>query len=114
MQLVDQSVGARRDRGVELIFRVGLHVAMEFRTLNGDVLHLPRIDLVQQVGIGDLRVLAPHVGAALDNAPQQHQADEDKDPEHDRFDGRIHQDSSFPAGEKPRRATSITAYSIPI
>jgi hypothetical protein len=48
---------------------------------------LARVDPVQQVGIRDLRVFASHVGAALDNAPQQHQTNEDEDPEHDRFDG---------------------------
>src|ERR1039458_3733924 len=40
-------------------------------------------------------------GALLHHTPQKHEANEDKDPEHNRFNGRIHQDSSFPAGENP-------------
>ncbi len=100
MQLVDQRVGVLRNRGVEFVLGSGLQVAVQFGALDGDILHLLRVDLVQQVGVGDFRLLS-HVGAALHNAPKQHEADEDEDPEHDRFDGRIHQDSSFPAGEKP-------------
>jgi hypothetical protein len=37
--------------------------------------------------------------AMRDNAPQQYQADEYKDPEHDSFDGRIHQDPLSRRGE---------------
>ena len=51
-QLVHQGVGARQDRGVELILGVGLQMAVELRSLNGDILHLPRVDLVEQVGVG--------------------------------------------------------------
>jgi hypothetical protein len=38
----------------------------------------------------------------------------DKDPEHDRFNGRIHQDSSFPGGGEAAVRTSSTAYIIPL
>ncbi len=99
---------------MELILGIGLQVAAQLRALDGDVLHLLRINLVEQVRVRDLRILAADAIAAADNTPQQHQADEDEDPEHDGFNGRIHQDSSFPAGEKPLTRTSITAYSFPL
>ena len=70
---------------------------MQLSALDGYILHLLRIDLVEQIGVGDFRVF-PHARATLHNTPEQHETDQDKDPEHDRLDSRIHQDSSFPAG----------------
>ena len=83
---------------MELFLRRGLHMAAKVSALDGRVLHQPLLHLVVQLGVGDLRVLGSHSCALLHNAPEQHKADQDKDPEHDRLDGRIHQDSSFPAG----------------
>ena len=74
--------------------------------LNGNVLDLLRVDLVEQIGVLDFRVFPAHAAAFGDDAPKHNQADENKDPEHDRLDGRIHQDSSFPAGENPLTGTS--------
>ena len=95
VQLVDQRIGAGRNRGMELVLRA-LQMAVQLCALDGDILHLAGIDLVQKIGVADLCVLA-HAGASLHHAPQEHEADEDKDPEHDRFNARIHQGSSFPA-----------------
>src|ERR1035437_8514902 len=83
-------------------------MAVELGTLDGDILHRARLDLVQQIGVANLSVLAG-TGALLHHTPQQHEANEDKDPEHDRFNGRIHQDSSFPAGENPLEGVFNTA-----
>jgi hypothetical protein len=84
---------------VELILGVGPQVTVQFVTLNRRVLHRPRLHLVEQVGVSDLCVFA-HACAPLHHTPKEHETDKDKDPEHDRLNGRIHQDPSFPGGEK--------------
>jgi len=87
-------------RGVELVLGRGLQVAVQLIALDLRILHQALLNFVDQVGVFNLRILA-HAGASLHHAPQKHEADENKHPEHDRFNARIHQDSSFPAGEKP-------------
>src|SRR5579863_9479681 len=107
MQLADQRIRAGRDRGVELVF--GSHeMAVQLGTLDGHILHLTRFDLIEQIGVADLCVLA-NAGASLHYAPQEHETDKDKDPEHDRFYARIHQDSSFPV----RRFKSVMPSGTP-
>jgi hypothetical protein len=90
-----------RNSGVELILGRGFQVAVQLSALDRGILHQPGLRLIEQIGVGDLRVF-PHARAALHYSPQHHQADEDEDPEHDRFDSRIHQDPSFPAGGSSR------------
>ena len=97
VKVLRQRVGVGRDRDVELVFGRRLQVAVQFGALDGNVLHLTRFDLVEQIGVGELRLL-PHARAPRDDTPQEHQTDEDEHPEHDCLDGRIHQDSSFPGG----------------
>ena len=86
LQFLGQRIGVGRNRGVELLFGRGLQMPVQIGALNGDILHLPRLDLVQQIGIGVLR-LFPHACALRHDTPQQHQTNQDEDPEHDRFDG---------------------------
>ena len=87
------------DRGMELLLRRRFHMAAEIGALNGSVLHHVVLHLVVQVGIRYLRVFTRADRAVLDNTPEQHEADQYKDPEHDRFDGRIHQDPLSRRGE---------------
>ena len=99
------------DVGVELLFGRGLQVAVQLVALDLGILHQPLLHLAVQVGVGNLRVLGPHASALRHHAPKQHEADEDKDPEHDRFDGRIHQYSSLSALEKPASGSSAPSAS---
>ena len=75
-----------------------LQVAMHFGSLDGRVLDLSGIDLIQQIRVAHRGRLA-HARAPLNHGPKQHQADQDKYPEHDCFYGRIHQNPSFPASK---------------
>ena len=87
------------DRGVELLLRRRFHVPAKLRC-PGSVHPGPALlHLVVQLGVGDFRVFTRADGAVLDHAPQQHKANEYKDPEHDRFNGRIHQDPLSRRGE---------------
>src|ERR1035437_1686315 len=87
------------NRGVKRVRGRALHVARQLVALDGRIVHRSR--LIEQIRVAELSLLSTHACASLHHAPKQHEADENKDPEHDRFDGRIHQDSSFPVLEKP-------------
>ena len=69
IELVEQGVGARRERGVELILRVLFRWPCSSVPWIVTSCTWPRADLVEQIGVGDFRVFASHVGAALDNSP---------------------------------------------
>ena len=70
------------DMGVELFLGRGLHVAVQLRALDLGVGYLPLFHLVVQVGVRNLRVLAPS-RALRPHAQEHHEADEDKSPEQD-------------------------------
>ena len=58
------------DMGVKLFLRRGLHMAVQFAALNFGIEYLALLNLVIQVGVGNLRVLA-QAGALLPHPPER-------------------------------------------
>jgi hypothetical protein len=85
---------------VELILERGLEVAAQLIALNGGVRDLIGLHLVKEVGVWDLYILAA-TRAFLEDTPEKDEAYDNDDPEHNGFNRRIHQDSSFSVSGEP-------------